>query len=285
MAEPSAPKGASKSRMTVYYVVLFAITAVVAALVISAGEDEKGLESIAGGYDAGAPVACLGTPPPPASGRPLPRTAPNQPVVAGPSFDVKQSGQFVNLSNSQKTISGKLRFEGDENAAGARKLTGDINCTNGKTQHFTGTATTGDKAVIRGTLGGLPMAATLRRDPPDAGSPAPRAPGSIASLYRLSPRSTCFGGNFELEKASGAFYTLSAKDRELGRVKYDDNKGNVSGDVECTKGGAVKLKGLAVDRNINNVRLIPLDPATPAKGLDGKPQAVADHAVRPRAGG
>src|SRR4051794_7083692 len=274
MAEPEVSNGTSKSRLTGFYIVLFAITAAVAAVVISAGQDEHGLSSIAGGYDAAAPVACIGTPPPPPSGRPLPATAPNQPVVAGPSFDVKQSGQFVNLSNTQKTISGKLRFEGDENAAGARKLTGDVNCVNGKKQHFVGTATTGDKAVIKGVLGGVPLAATLKRDPPDAGTPAPRAPGQIDSLYKLSPRSTCFGGSFELAHAGGgnAFYTLSAKDQDLGRVKYDSNKGAVTGDVNCTKGGAVKLKGLAVDRNINNLKLIPLDPATPAKGINGKPK-------------
>src|SRR5215211_288152 len=237
MAEPAVPDGTSKSRLTGYYIVLFAITAAVAVVVITAGKDEHGLSSIAGGYDAAAPVACLGTPPPPPSGRALPPTAPKQPAVAGPSFDVKQSGQFVNLSNSQKTIGGKLRFEGDENAAGERKLTGDVSCANGKTQHFTGTATTGDKAVIKGTLGGAPLAATLRRDPPEAGTPAPRAPGSIASLYKLSPRSTCFGGNFELDKASGNKYDLSAKDKNLGQVTYDSKKGAVAGDVNCTKGG------------------------------------------------
>jgi Kef-type K+ transport system membrane component KefB len=272
VAEPDASRGTPKSRLIVFYIALFAITATVAAIVIAAGNDKKGLESIAGGYDAAAPNACLGTPPAKPAGQPLPRTTPNQPVVAGPSFDVKQSGEFVNLSNSQKSIGGKLRFEGDENAAGARKLTGDVSCTNGKTAKFVGTATTGDKAVIRGTLGGAPLAATLRRDPPDAGTPAPRAPGSIASLYRLSPRSTCFGGNFELEKASGNVYNVLAKNKELGQVTYDNKKGTVAGDVECTKGGAVKLKALAVDRNLNNVKLLPLDPAAPAKGLDGKPR-------------
>src|SRR5687767_2700396 len=131
MAEPAASKGASKSRLIAFYIALFAITAGVAADVITAGDDKKGLESIAGGYDAAAPNACLGTPPAKPGGRPLPRTAPNQPVVAGPSFDVKQSGEFVNLSNSQKTVGGKLRFEGEENAAGERKLTGDVKCVDG----------------------------------------------------------------------------------------------------------------------------------------------------------
>jgi len=128
VTEPTASKGASKSRLIAFYVALFAITAVVAAIVISAGDDKKGLESIAGGYDLAAPNACLGSPPAPPKGRPLPATAPAQAQVVGPSVDVKQSGEFVNLSNAQKTVSGKLRFEGDELAGGARKLTGDVNC-------------------------------------------------------------------------------------------------------------------------------------------------------------
>jgi Kef-type K+ transport system membrane component KefB len=277
VAEPATASTAPKSRLIAFYVVLFAIVAIVAAIVISAGNDEKGLESIAGGYDVSAPNPCLGTPPAPAKGRPLPPTAPAQAQVAGPSFDVKQSGQFVNLSNSQKTLSGKLRFEGDELPGGARKLSGDVNCVDGakpETQKFEGRATTGDKATIVGTLDGKPVTAALKRDPPDAGTPAPRAPGSIASLYKATPRSACIGGTFELEKKNDKLYELKAKEQALGEVSYDNKKGTVAGDVNCTKGGAVKLKALAVDRNLNNVKLIPLDPATPAKGQEGKPKPV-----------
>ena len=84
---------------------------------------------------------------------------------------MKQSGQFVNFSNSQKTLGAKLRFEGDELPGGARKLTGDVSCVNGKTQEFEGQSTFGNKAVISGTLDGQPFTANLRRDPPDAGTP------------------------------------------------------------------------------------------------------------------
>src|SRR5215213_11212609 len=91
----AGPRASSKTRMTIYYVVLAAITAIVAVVVIAAGNDEKGQPSIAGGYDASAPNACLGKPPPKPTGAPLPSTAPTQPLVGGPSFDVKQSGEFV----------------------------------------------------------------------------------------------------------------------------------------------------------------------------------------------
>src|SRR5688572_7528824 len=97
--------------MTVYYVFLAVAVAIVAAIVVSAGEDKQGQPSIAGGYDLQAPNGCFGAPPAPAAGKPLPETAPPQAQVAGPSFDVKQSGQFVNLSNTQGTLAAKLRLE------------------------------------------------------------------------------------------------------------------------------------------------------------------------------
>src|SRR4051812_7260131 len=109
--------------MTIYYIVLATITAIVAAVVISAGKDEKAKPPIAGGYDLVAPNACFGAPPPKPTGAPLPPTAPAQPAAGGPSIDVKQSGEFVNLTNSQGTLSGKLRLTGDREPL---KLTGDV---------------------------------------------------------------------------------------------------------------------------------------------------------------
>src|SRR4051812_29878649 len=146
-AEEQLHTAAPKRRMTVYYAVLAAITAAVAAVVISAGQDEHAQKAIAGGYDASGPVACLGAPPPPASGAPLPATAPTQPAVLGPSFDVKQSGEFVNFSNTQGTLGAKLRLKGS-------KLTGDVSCVDGKSQHLDGTVTFAPKGAIAGTLGG-----------------------------------------------------------------------------------------------------------------------------------
>src|SRR4051812_46536083 len=81
VSEQELESPASKGRMSIYYVVLAVITAVVAVLVISAGKDEKAQKSIAGGYDATSPVACLGAPPPKPTGAPLPVTAPSQPAV------------------------------------------------------------------------------------------------------------------------------------------------------------------------------------------------------------
>jgi Kef-type K+ transport system membrane component KefB len=259
VAPPPRPR-----RLIAFYVVLAAVTAAVAIVVISAGQDEQGQPSIAGGYDATEANPCLGPAPEPVEGPPLPGTAPPQPQLAGPSFDVKQSGEFVNLSNTQGSLGGKLRLEPGDDDEGPRRLHGDIACVNGETADLEGTATPGQKGRIEGTLGGQPVAADLKRDPPDPGAPRPRVPGSIEGLYKLSPRSTCFGGAFELEK-SGSGYALSAREQELGNVGYNDDTAAVTGDVECTRGGTVRLKGTAVDRNINNVQLIPLDEAKPGQ--------------------
>lgn len=274
----------SHSRLTIFYVILAVATAVVAAVVISAGKDEKAQPSIAGGYDADSPAACLGTPPAPAKGPALPSTAPATAPVNGPSFDVKQSGQFVNISNFQGTLSGKLRLAEKANADGTRRLSGDVSCVNGKTAKLEGKAIAGSKPVITGTLAGQPISATLRRDPPDAGTPDPRAPGSIASLYKVSPRSVCLGSNFELT-GSGSKYGLEAKSKDLGQLGYDKKKGAVTGDIACLRGGKVRVKALAVDRNLNNLTLTPLDEAAPAPGAkpaaNGKPVLTTPSGLGP----
>jgi Kef-type K+ transport system membrane component KefB len=256
---------ASKRRMTIYYVVLAVITAVVAIVVISAGKDEKAQSSIAGGYDATGPAACLGAPPPKPTGAPLPATAPAQPAVIGPSFDVKQSGEFVNFTNSQNTLSGQLRLHDG-------KLTGDVDCVDGKTAHFEGKAVAGNQGAISGTLDGQQVGANLRRDPPDPGTPKPRAPGNLEGPYKLSPRSTCFGGTLELT-GSGSSYTAVAKTGDLGKLSYNDKSGLLTGDVACRRGGHARFKATAVDRNLTNATIIPLDVAQPSAPVAGAPPA------------
>jgi Kef-type K+ transport system membrane component KefB len=275
--EPIAREPASgrSFRLIVLYVVLGVLTVLVASVVIARGQDEHPQPAIAGGYDATAPNSCLAAAAPAAKAVDFPSTAPAQPAPAGPSFDVKQSGQFVNLSNVQGTLGGKLRLEeGAKNAP--HKLTGTVSCVNGKEQEFEGTITPSNKGKggLAGTLGGKPIAAVLRRDPPDAGAPKPRSPGDIASLYTLSPRSTCFGGGIELE-GSGASYRVNARGADLGEVAYLKETGAVTGDVRCVRGGHAWLKGTAVDRNLNNVSLIPLDEATPVKPAPGAAPAPA----------
>ncbi|HEY1358861.1 MAG TPA: cation:proton antiporter [Thermoleophilaceae bacterium] len=274
--------GASNLRLVLYYVFLAAAVAVVAIVVIDKGEEKTAQPAIAGGYDLAAPNACFGPPPPPAKGAPLPPTAPAQALVAGPSFDVKQSGQFVNLSNTQDTISAKLRLEEKTLPGGAHVLSGDVNCVKGGKRHFQGAATPGSKGTIAGKLAGRPIIASLRRDPPDPGTPKPRAPSSLTGIYKLSPRSTCFGGKFSLD-GGGSSWAVTAGGQDLGRLSYDKSKGALSGDLACTKGGHVKAKGVAVDLNINNLQLIPIDVARPsaAKSASGKPVLTTPSGLPP----
>jgi Kef-type K+ transport system membrane component KefB/nucleotide-binding universal stress UspA family protein len=257
-----------KGRLLAIYILLGLATAAILAVVAAAGEDKQAMQSIAGGYDASGPDACLGAPPAPSPGPALPATAPTQPPAGGPAFDVKQSGRFVNVSNAAGTLGGRLELAEKADARGARRLTGDVTCVNGRTQKLDATVTTGTRIAIEGTLGGRSLSAELKRDPPDPGTPKPRAPSSVAGPYKLSPRSTCFGGAFELEKA-GAGYSLHARDEDRGELRYDKKTGALSGDPECVRGGAVRFNAVAVDRNLNNVTLIPLDEAEPAAGATG----------------
>ena len=164
-------QGASYRQLAIYYALLVLAVTIVTIFVVQAGEDEKAQPSIAGGYDVEAPNACLGATPKPPPGKQLPPEAPPAPKAAGPSFDVKQSGQFVNLSNIQGTLGGKLRL------GRGKSLTGDVECADGRTLDFVnGKATSGDKGTITGLLGGKQVTADLKRDPPDAGAAKPRAP-------------------------------------------------------------------------------------------------------------
>src|SRR5919106_147485 len=126
MTDPSAPATPPASRLTVFYVVLAALTAAVAAIIISIGTGEDAQPEIAGGYDVAGENACL-----------------------GPQFDLKQSGQFVNLENADETLGGRLRFEEGE-------LTGDVDCISGGTQDIDARVEGG---TITGTLAGEEVSA------------------------------------------------------------------------------------------------------------------------------
>jgi Kef-type K+ transport system membrane component KefB len=254
--------GGLARRLIAFYLVLAALSVAVVIIVIDKGGSEKALPSIAGGYVASAPSSCLGPAPAPVGGAPLPVTAPTQLPPPGPAFSVNQSGQFVNLTNSQRTLGGQLRLKPGATPAGAHRLTGTVNCISGKQQTLNALVTPGVKGSIAGTLGGAPFAATLKSPPPAPGAALPRTPSGIAGKYALSPASTCFGSSFTLN-GSGSSYTLVAANHTLGRVSYSTKTSAVSGDVACIKGGSVRLTATANDILLQNVKLIPLQAATP----------------------
>ncbi len=249
-------------RLIPFYAILAALSVVVVFVVIDKGGSEKALPTIAGGYVASAPSSCLGPAPAPVGGAPLPATAPTQLPPPGPAFSVNQSGQFVNLTNSQRTLGGQLRLKPGATPAGAHRLTGTVDCISGKQQTLDALVMPGVKGSIAGTLGGAAFAATLKSPPPAPGAALPRTPSAIAGKYALSPTSICFGSSFTLN-GSGSSYTLVAANHTLGRLSYSTKTSAVSGDVACTKGGSVRLTATANDILLQNVKLIPLQVAAP----------------------
>ncbi len=262
---PSKMSGRALARRLIsFYGIVAVIGVAVVVLVVNKGGTEKALASIAGGYSASAPNACLGPAPAKAGGLPLPATAPAQAAASGPPFNVLQSGQFVNLTNNQQTLGAQLRLKYSRLTNGAHRLTGSVYCVNGKSEQLNAIAVAGLRGSIKGTLGGKPFAATFKTNPPAPGAAAPRTPPGIAGTYTLSPTSTCFGGSIVLS-GSGASYKLAAGTNKLGTVAYSKKSGGVFGDVACVRGGHARVTATANDLQLQNVTLIPLDLATPVK--------------------
>src|SRR5436309_2620744 len=155
-----SPPSPSRPLVTAYYVVLAVVTAAVVAFSAAAGSKKHAEPTVAGGYDVTGGVSCLGS-----------------------SFDLAQSGQFVDLTNPQGTLSGTLTLK-------SGRLTGTVNCLDHTKAPIQTSFSNGN---LVGTIGPTAMAAQLKRDPPPAGSPKPRAPASISGTYGLSPSSACLG--------------------------------------------------------------------------------------------
>jgi Kef-type K+ transport system membrane component KefB/nucleotide-binding universal stress UspA family protein len=206
---------AKRGTLIAIYVVMAVAVAIVATVVIAAGQDLSPERSIAGGYDLDRPDPCV-----------------------GPGLDLRQSGEFVNVENAEGTISGSLR---DKNG----RLTGDVTCTDGSNEELRARA--GDRA-IEGTLGGRQIQGELTRDPPRAGVPRPRAPGSVEGEYRLTPRSACLGALLGVE-GSGSEVEFVRGGRVVGEGTYEDGK--LSGEVTCGDGSEAPVEGRAADRTIN----------------------------------
>ena len=183
--------GSLAKRLITFYVILAVIGVAVVVFVVSKGGNEKAQPSIAGGYVATAANPCIGPAPKPAGGIPLPPTAPTQVAATGPSFNILQSGQFVNFTNNQNTLGGKLRLDAKTLPGNSHRLTGSVNCVSGgRSLALDAIATPGAKSSIVGTLGGLPFAATFKSAPPPPGAAAPRTPKNIQGTFALSPGST-----------------------------------------------------------------------------------------------
>jgi Kef-type K+ transport system membrane component KefB len=214
-------------RLIALYVVLAVATTAVVSVVLAVGSNEEAQPAIAGGYDVTAgDMACLGE-----------------------RFDVKQSGQFVNLDNPDESLGGKLRFENG-------RLEGDVSCVKGGERRLD--VKVGD-GTLTGRVGDADVTAEARRDPPDPGTTKPRAPDGIDGVYKVSPRSACLGGKIELEGGGPRYELTAPRAGRIGEVQYRDGK--LEGETACTRTGKATLAGEAVDRQITlTVSPSPADP-------------------------
>jgi len=257
-------RGQLMRRLITFYGIVAVIGVAVVIYVVDKGGSEKPQPAIAGGYAAGAANPCLGPVPKPVGGIPLPATAPAQPGATGPAFNVLQSGQFVNFTNNQGTLGGKLRLSDQKLPGNAHHLTGTVDCVNGGSKDLNAIAVPGAKGAITGTLGAIPFSAALKSAPPAPGAAAPRTPPNVQGTFALSPGSTCFGSSFSIH-GTGAVATLySSAGKNLGYITYSNKTGGVFGDVKCVKGGTARMTATANDLLLQNVTVIPLQVATPA---------------------
>ena len=221
---------AKPTRLIVFYIVLGLLTAAVAIVVIAKGKDEKPQPPIAGGYDATVANSCLGEMST-AKKVVYPSTAPAQAPPAGPSFDVKQSGQFVNLSNTQGTLGAKLRLEGGPRRPRASSPATSAASTASK-QPLDATRHAGQQGLDhrharRASPHGQPQARPARSGSHEA---ARRRRASPASTRCRRARRASAGPS-----SSSRRRLLRTRSRPRGRssgeVAYDKPTGAVTGDV------------------------------------------------------
>jgi Kef-type K+ transport system membrane component KefB len=218
----------SARRLGVHYVILVGLVAAVVATAVSVGTGKHAQKAIAGGYDVVAGGQCV-----------------------GPKLDIAQSGRYVNVSNAQSTVGGSLLFEHG-------RLTGTIHCAAGGSEAIDATVAAG--GIVSGTLGGHPLLATLKRDPPAPGSPKPLAPNSVDGSYAFAPASTCLGGSMVLRE-KGRTVNLISQGKSRGKLAY--HAGALTGTIACERGGTRQLVGAASGLTIG-VMLTPPAAAGPA---------------------
>ena len=245
--------GASTRRLTVFYVALALLTVGASVTVLHAGRDEDPQPSIAGVYEPNEPSPCLG------------------------GFSVRQSGQFANLTNQQGTIGGELRMSAGPPGP-VQELTGSVRCVDGRSERFRGSIRPGARGEIVGVLGGRPFTATLRREPPEPGTPEERAPGDLEGPYALTPRSACFGGRFELS-GGGSAWSVRTTDQRLGRLSYRKTTGELTGTVRCIRGGTARLSAVAIGRTLTDVTVVPVNARQDERFTATKQRELFGHLV------
>ena len=216
--------------MAVHYALLAVVTAAVVVFVFTSGTSKHAQKQIAGGYDVSAATVCL-----------------------GPKIELAQSGQFVTISNAQSTISGALKWK-------SGRLSGTVHCLHSGNARIDAHVANG---VLAGSLGGLPVAAELKRDPPEPGAPKPRAPSSVAGEYQLAPTSACLGGKMKLSESGSTVKVVTSK-KPRGTLIY--KAGTLAGAVSCEHGGGRTVAGTAAGRALDLTLTPPPATAISAQG-------------------
>jgi Kef-type K+ transport system membrane component KefB len=218
-------------RLAVHYAVLALVTAGVMVFVFASGASKHAQRQIAGGYDVSAAAICL-----------------------GPKIELAQSGRFVTISNAQSTLSGALKWVNG-------RLSGAVHCVRGGVAQIDAHVASG---VLAGSLGGLPVAAELKRDPPEPGAPKPRAPRSVGGEYQLAPTSACLGGKMKLTQSGSTVKVVTAK-KPRGTLVY--RAGALAGAVACEHGGGRTVAGTAAGRALDLTLTPPPAPKAAAASL------------------
>ncbi|MEK6328018.1 MAG: cation:proton antiporter [Actinomycetota bacterium] len=217
MSAQPEQRDVSRRSVTGLYAVLLVVTVVVLGLVLGTGGDRKTEKAVAGTYTVAPASSCLGK-----------------------EFELKQSGQFINLGTPKGgSPSARAKLDGD-------KVTGDVKCVKGGDGKLDVTVADGR---LTGTAAGEQFESTLTGDPPPPGAKVERAPDSVAGEYALSPRSACLGGKLEIEEKGSGFEVTGGK--VSGEARYSD--GVLSGEVECPETGTAELEGEAKGRKIDLV--------------------------------
>ena len=220
----------SRRKLVIFYLALVALLCAVTAYVVASDHDNQ--PPIAGGYDVREARSCFGD-----------------------AFDVKQSGQFVEIS-APSGAGGDLRLRDD-------RVTGEVTCAGGGRRPIELRVSAG---ALTGTVGGRPLRAVLAREPPAPGARL-RIPAAIDGDYKVAPRSECIGGAFALE-GHGDELELKSKSA-TGTLTYAG--GVIAGKVTCgDTRPAVPVTGKAVNRALTLT--IGPAPAT-AAAPGGKPRA------------
>ncbi len=229
-------------RLAVHYAVLALVTAGVAVFVFASGATKHAQRQIAGGYDVSAAATCL-----------------------GPKIELAQSGRFVTISNAQSTLSGTLKFVNG-------RLSGAVHCVGGRVAQIDAHVVSG---ALAGSLGGLPVAAELKRDPPEPGAPKPLAPRSVGGEYQLAPTSACLGSKMKLTQ-SGSTVKVASTKKPRGSLIY--RAGTLAGAIACEHGGRRTLAGTAAGRALD-LMLTPPAPTLPPEHLAATKQRTAENTV------